>query len=83
MRSSRHFLRAVAKPPKGTVMALELIGPAAAGVIDLNGTGSYISWGVIQISWANAIVVLLMLIVFVLALVLPFPGHRGSDRSPR
>jgi hypothetical protein len=64
-------------------MALEQIGPAAAAVIDLNGTGNYISWGVIQISWANAVVVLLMLLVFVLALVLPFPGGHGSDRSPR
>jgi hypothetical protein len=64
-------------------MALETFGPAAAGVIDLNGTGSYISWGVIQISWANAVVVLLMLIAFVLALVLPFPGGHGSDRNPR
>ncbi|HEX2806650.1 MAG TPA: hypothetical protein VHN80_10820 [Kineosporiaceae bacterium] len=64
-------------------MALAQFGPPAAGVIDLNGTGSYISWGVIQISWANAVVVLLMLIVFVLALVLPFPGRHGSDRSPR
>jgi hypothetical protein len=64
-------------------MALEQIGPAAAAVIDLNGKGNYISWGVIQISWANAVVVLLMLLVFVLALVLPFPGGHGSDRSPR
>jgi hypothetical protein len=59
-------------------MALEFVAPAA-GVINLNGTGSYLSWGVVQISWANLIVVLLMLLAFVLALVLPFPGHGSSD----
>lgn len=61
-------------------MALEHFGPATAALINLNGTGNYISWGVIQISWANATVVLVMLIAFVLALVVPFPGH-GSEQG--
>lgn len=63
-------------------MALELLAPAAVP-LDLNGTGAYLSWGVIQLSWANAIVILLMIVVFVLAVVLPFPRHgsrRGSER---
>jgi len=55
----------------------------AAGVIDLNGQGSYLSWGVVQISWANAVVVVLMVVVFVLALLLPFPGHRDDDDGAR
>ena len=38
--------------------------------------GYYLHWGVIQISLANLIVIGLMLGVFVLALVLPFPGRR-------
>ena len=38
--------------------------------------GTYLHWGVIQISVANLIVIGLMLLVFVLALVLPFPGRR-------
>jgi hypothetical protein len=38
--------------------------------------GYYLNWGVIQISLANAIVIGLMLVVFVLALFLPFPGRR-------
>ena len=49
---------------------------ASAAAIDLNGTGHYISLGFLQISWANAIVIALMIVVFVLALVLPFPGGR-------
>ncbi len=38
--------------------------------------GTYLQWGVIQISVANLIVIGLMLLVFVLALFLPFPGGR-------
>jgi hypothetical protein len=59
-------------------MAVEHLSPAA-GLIDLNGNGSYLSWGVIQLSWGNAVVILLMVLVFVLALVLPFPGHGTRD----
>jgi hypothetical protein len=38
--------------------------------------GTYLHWGVIQISVANLIVIGLMLVVFTLALFLPFPGRR-------
>jgi hypothetical protein len=42
------------------------------------GAGTYLHWGVIQISLTNLIVIGLMVVVFVLALVLPFPGNRGE-----
>lgn len=42
----------------------------------LNGPGHYLHWGFIQMSYANAIVIVSMAVVFVLALVLPFPGSR-------
>lgn len=35
--------------------------------------GSYLHWGVISISVTNALIVLGMVVLFVLALVLPFP----------
>lgn len=38
--------------------------------------GPYLHWGVIQISLANFVVILLMLAVFALALFLPFPGGK-------
>jgi hypothetical protein len=44
----------------------------------MNHPGYYLHWGVIQVSLANVIVIGLMLLVFVLALVLPFP--RGRQR---
>jgi hypothetical protein len=42
--------------------------------------GSYVSWGVLQISVTNLVIILLMLAVFVLAVLVPF-GHRdGAGR---
>lgn len=41
---------------------------------------AYVHAGVVQISVANLVVIALMLVVFVLALVIPFP-HRRHDSS--
>ncbi len=41
----------------------------------------YLEWGVVQISLGNLIVILAMIVVFVLAVLLPFPGRR--TRSER
>jgi hypothetical protein len=40
--------------------------------------GRYVDWGVLHISVANLVVILVMVAVFVLALVLPFPGDHGE-----
>ncbi len=48
----------------------------ATAVIDLNGPGAYLHLGVIQLSVANLVVIVAMLVVFGLALLLPFPGRR-------
>lgn len=58
-------------------MQSTLMQPAAA--VDLNGPGHYIHWGWFQISVANLVVILVMLGVFALAVLLPFP--KGKDRS--
>jgi hypothetical protein len=42
--------------------------------IDLNHPGHYVHWGVVQISVANLVVILVMIALFVAALLLPFPG---------
>jgi hypothetical protein len=47
--------------------------------VTLNSPGYYIHWGFIQLSLANFIVILLMIVVFVVALFAPFPG--GRDRQ--
>jgi len=43
---------------------------------------SYVQWGFIQISVPNLVVIVLMLVVFGLALVLPNP-HRRVTGGPR
>jgi hypothetical protein len=40
--------------------------------------GRYIHWGVVSISLTNFLVILGMIVVFVLALVVPFPRQRGG-----
>jgi hypothetical protein len=50
-----------------------------AAAVNLNKPPYYVHWGVIQLSLANVIVIGLMLVVFVLALIVPFPkGRRGQ-----
>jgi len=44
--------------------------------VGLNGKPYYIHWGWFQISLANLIVITAMLLVFALAIVLPFPRRR-------
>jgi hypothetical protein len=50
---------------------------ATAAAVNLDKPGHYLHWGVIQISVANVIVILVMLALFVAALLLPFPKGRG------
>jgi hypothetical protein len=45
--------------------------------VSLDSPGYYIHWGFIQISLANLIVILLMIVVFVVALLAPFPGGKN------
>jgi len=51
---------------------------AVAAPVNLNHTGHYVHWGVIQISVANLVVIGLMVLLFVAALLLPFP--KGRDK---
>lgn len=45
----------------------------------MDGPVPYYQWGFIQISLSNLVVIAVMLLIFVLALVVPFPGHADSD----
>ncbi len=40
--------------------------------------GKYLSWGVVSISLTNLLVIVTMIVVFILALVIPFPGDHGG-----
>jgi hypothetical protein len=57
-----------------------LLGVLLGALINLNGSGRYIHWGFIQISVANFVVIILMIVVFVLAILLPFPKRKRDGR---
>ena len=46
-----------------------------ASVVNLNGAGRYIHFGVVQISLANLIVIAVMIVLLLAAIVIPFPKH--------
>lgn len=52
-----------------------MAGWLAAGVATV-GAGTYLGWDGFTIQLGNLIVIVVMLILFVLALVLPFPGGK-------
>ena len=52
-----------------------------AAVFNLNHPAHTVNWEFIHLSVANVVVIGLMLIVFALAILLPFPKHT-VDRSP-
>ncbi len=52
-----------------------------AALIPLDGLGHYLHWGVIYISVANFIVIVLMILTFITALLAPFPGRSRRKES--
>jgi hypothetical protein len=53
-----------------------------AAVFDLNHHASYVTWHFFQMSVSNVVVVVLMLVVFAIAVLAPFPGHRRGRGRP-
>jgi hypothetical protein len=47
--------------------------------VNLNHSGHYVHWGVVQLSVANLVLIGVMIAIFVLAIMLPFP--KGRRRS--
>jgi hypothetical protein len=45
----------------------------------LNDPATYLSWGWVGISTTNLVVMLLTVVVFVLAVLLPFPHHEDDE----
>ena len=48
-------------------------------MVSVFAAGKYVSWGVVSISLTNLLVILGMIVVFVLALIIPFPRDRGES----
>ena len=51
----------------------------AATAAVLGGAGHILHWGWFSIGLSNFLIILAMIILFVLALVVPFPGGGASD----
>jgi hypothetical protein len=52
-------------------------------IFNLNHPAHVVEWGVVKLSVANLVVIGLMLVVFVLAIALPFPGAARRRESRR
>jgi hypothetical protein len=61
--------------------AVHMNSLAAAPLAD-PASGTYIHWSVINISLTNALIILGMIVVFALAILLPFPRASSDGDSP-
>jgi hypothetical protein len=52
-----------------------------AAIVNLNGRAGFVHLDFFQMSVPNIVLIVLMLVVFVVALLAPFPGSRRRGRS--
>jgi hypothetical protein len=52
-----------------------------AAIFNLNHPANTVHWHFFTMSVSNVVVIVLMLVVFALAVVVPFPGHASKDRA--
>jgi hypothetical protein len=50
-----------------------------ASLINLDSPAHYVHWHFFQMSVANVVVIALMIAVFIVAVLLPFPGRHDAD----
>jgi hypothetical protein len=50
-----------------------VIKPILGSIFDLSNPAEYVHWHFFQMSVANVVVILLMIAVFILAILIPFP----------
>jgi len=52
-----------------------------AAIFNLNHPANTVHWHFFSMSVANVVVIVVMLVVFALAILVPFPGHGGKERA--
>jgi hypothetical protein len=57
------------------VLSMRRHWPIAPAVFNLDSPAHYVHWHFFQMSVANFAVIVLMIVVFVAAILLPFPGR--------
>ncbi|HUD07050.1 MAG TPA: cytochrome b N-terminal domain-containing protein [Candidatus Saccharimonadales bacterium] len=61
-----------------------IINMPFAALVNLNQPGNYVHWSIFTISVANLVIIAVMVVIFGLALLLPFPkGRREEDEELR
>jgi hypothetical protein len=53
-----------------------------AAIFNLNHPAQTVHWHFFTMSVSNVIVIVLMLVVFAVAILAPFPGHRPRAAAP-
>jgi hypothetical protein len=51
----------------------------SAAIFNLSHPSNTVHWHFFLMSVSNVVVIVVMLVVFVLAIVVPFPGHGGKE----
>jgi hypothetical protein len=69
----------LAQPAGPKLLRMPSLAPLVAAVFHLDGRPRYVHSGWFLISVPNLIVILLMIVVFVLAIVIPFPHSRKKQ----
>ncbi|HTT28849.1 MAG TPA: hypothetical protein VMG37_10605 [Solirubrobacteraceae bacterium] len=49
-----------------------------AAIFNLNHHPSYVHWHFFQLSVSNLVVIVLMIVVFIAAILIPFPSRRAT-----
>jgi hypothetical protein len=52
------------------------VGVVSGALFDLNDPARYLHWHFFQMSVANVVVIVLMIVVFIAAILIPFPKRR-------
>ena len=66
-------------------MYMPVLAEASSGVINLDQPGTYVTWSIFTVSVANLALIAAMVVIFAVALVLPFSKGRtypGEDELP-
>ena len=56
--------------------------PLLATAVNLNPPGRYLHWSIFTVSVANLVLIAVMVVIFGLALLVPFPSRRHSEDEP-
>src|SRR5947207_9951964 len=57
-------------------MNIPALASPGSGVINLDQPGTYLHWSIFTVSLANLVLIAVMVVIFGVALVLPFPKGR-------